>query len=218
MDAASRVTSLTSHSAHEVAAVRTPVAQAQLRAAIGRAYQRQTGTPPSAALLDTLTAQASVETGHGAKMYNFNFGGIKGASPGGDTANYLTREVVADRSVTVHQNFRAYTSLDEGADDYVRLLSGRFGGALSRAQVGDVDGFAHALKQSGYYTAPEADYASALRSAGGGSNAVEVLLPVPTAIEIGQNAAYTSSADLSRVLDALSGSALRVIGPKDGDE
>ncbi len=219
MDPTSRIGSLATRSLHEVAAERTAVSPAQLRIAIGRAYQRVTGQSATPSLLDTLTAQASLETGHGAKMYNFNFGGIKGASPRGETANYSTHEVVGGKTLTLKQGFRAYTSLDEGAEDYVRVLSGRFGGALSRAQVGDVDGFSHALKQAGYYTAPEAEYSAALRGLTGAHDTTKDTLGiVPTADAIGANAGYSTSEDVSRMLDALSGSALRIIASRSDDE
>jgi len=67
--------------AGSVSPERTPVSVASLRQAIGRAYQRVTGQAPSATLLQSLTAQASLETGAGSSMYNYNFGGVKGAGP-----------------------------------------------------------------------------------------------------------------------------------------
>jgi flagellum-specific peptidoglycan hydrolase FlgJ len=142
-------------------------------------------------------------------MYNYNFGGIKGSSPQGDTANYLTHEVIGGQNLTVRQGFRAYGSIDEGAEDYVRLLSHQFGPALSSAKVGDVRGFAHALKQAGYYTSSEDQYASALQSlAGPARPATENLQPVPSMQAAVSGATFPASDDLSRVLDAISNSAL----------
>jgi len=141
---------------------KTVVSRADLRAAIGRAYTKLTGGAPSSGLLDTLTAHASLETGSGAAMYNFNFGGIKGHSPTGETAVCRTKEVFNGKEVEVRDGFRAYHSLDDGAVDYVRLMRDRFGGAVSRAEAGDVEGFAHALKKASYYTADETKYANAL--------------------------------------------------------
>jgi flagellar protein FlgJ len=196
---------------------RTPVSTADLRSAIGRAYRRLAGGPPSSAMLDTLTAQASLETGGGAQMYNYNFGGIKAGSHAGDRANYLTHEVVAGKDLTVRQAFRAYTSLDEGAEDYVRVLSHNFGTALSSAQVGDVRGFAHALKQAGYYTASEDQYASALQSLGGPHAGVDALQSVPSMQTLVAGGAPRSAEDLTRVLDALANSALRIGAPESDD-
>lgn len=141
---------------------RTPVARADLRAAIGRAYHKLTGKAPSGSLLDTLTAHASLETGSGSQMYNYNFGGIKGRSPTGETARCRTKEVENGREIEIRDGFRAYRTLDDGALDYVRLMRDRFGGAVSRAEAGDLDGFAHALKKAAYYTADETKYAAAL--------------------------------------------------------
>jgi hypothetical protein len=195
--------------AGSVAPERTPVSVAALRQAIGRAYQRVTGQAPSATLLQSLTAQASLETGAGSSMYNYNFGGVKGAGPGGLSANCLTHEVVNGEDVTVRQKFRAYGSLDEGAEDYVRVLVQRFGHALPSAAGGNLDGFAHALKQAGYYTASEGDYAAALKgaSAAAGSVASIDVLPVPS------SSGFANSVDVTRLFDALSASALRIADP-----
>lgn len=111
----------------EVEGQRTAVSRADIRGAIAKAYEGQTGKKPSAQLLDTLTAQASLETGSGSAMYNYNFGGIKGGAPGtNETARLRTKEVYDGKEVEVRDGFRAYRSLDAGADDYVRLLRGRF--------------------------------------------------------------------------------------------
>ena len=188
----------------EVEVQRTSVSRADLRAAIGRAHQKLTGHAASPALLDTLTAHASLETGSGAQMYNYNFGGIKGASPSGETARMRTKEVIDGREIEVRDGFRAYRSLDDGALDYVRLMRDRFGSAVSRAELGDVDGFAHALKQARYYTADESKYASALRGLSsktdvGASPAVtNVRSPVTSTAAV-----FPDSFELGRVLDAI---------------
>jgi hypothetical protein len=194
---------------HLVAPERTPVSMPLLQGAIGRAYQRVMGQAPSTSLLRSLTAQASLETGAGTSMYNYNFGGVKGVSPSGSSASCLTHEVVDGTDLTLHQGFRAYASVDEGAEDYVRVVVQKFGHALPAAAAGDLDGFAHALKQAGYYTASEADYAAALKSASVGldSGKTSPILPVPS------SAAFASSVDMSRLFDALSASALRIAEP-----
>jgi hypothetical protein len=148
--------------AHEVEVSRTPVTRADMRASIARAYEKVKGHVASEATLDILTAQASLETANGSKMNNFNFAGIKGHGPSGLTAKYQTFEFIDGKRVDMVDGFRAYQSLDEGAVDYVNVLGARFGKALSRAELGDVSGFAHELKQSGYYTASEDSYRNAL--------------------------------------------------------
>jgi len=192
-----------------VAPERTSVPMPEVEAALARAYTRATGSPPSPPMLKSLAAQASLETGSGQAMYNFNFGGVKGASPEGLTANCLTHEVVGEKDVVVRQAFRAYSSLDAGADDYVRTMVSRFSGSMQAAGSGNLDAFAHALKQAGYYTASETDYAAGLKSAAknlGMGDAPDVL-PVPTLSSLPQ------TADLSRLFDALSRTALRIGDP-----
>jgi hypothetical protein len=192
----------------EVQAQRTPASMGQIRAALGRALEAQTGRRPNGRTVDVLAAQVSLETAHGESMYNFNFGGIKGASQRGDTANCMTSEVVGGQEVHLQQGFRAYGSLDEGARDYISVLSTRFPQAYAQAASGNVDGFAHALKQSHYFTASEDQYAAGLRSAVGqsvGGPAPAPIEPVPTGL--------ATSAELSRVLDALASTAAQIADP-----
>jgi Mannosyl-glycoprotein endo-beta-N-acetylglucosaminidase len=194
---------------HEVEARKTPASMGEIRAALGRALESTTGRPSNPRTIDVLAAQVSLETAHGGAMYNFNFGGIKGASPHGETANYMTHEVTdGGRDIRLVQGFRAYGSLDEGARDYIAVLRNRFPQAYAQAVSGNVDGFAHALKQSHYYTAPEDQYAAGLRAAAG-TPATQAspppVLPVPTGL--------ATTAELSRVLDAIASTAARIADP-----
>lgn len=183
----------------EVAPQRTPHDRAELRAAIARALERVDGRRPDAATVDLLTAQASLETGSGAQMYNFNFGGIKGRAPDGGIARCRTKEVVDGREVTIRDGFRAYASLDDGAVDYVRTMRQRFGAAMTFAAKGDAPGFAHALKQAHYYTASEDDYARALqRLSGTAAPAARA-----AASSQGTSASLMSTTTLARVEDTL---------------
>ena len=152
------------HSAREVEPKRTQVTPDDIRGALARAHVKVTGRAASGATLDVLTAQASLETASGGRMYNYNFGGIKGASPSGETAKLNTHEVLDGKDVQIKDGFRAYKTIDEGAADYVKLIRDRFPTAMQQAERGDTDGFAHALKKSGYYTADEKAYAAGLRS------------------------------------------------------
>jgi hypothetical protein len=195
----------------DVEARRTPAAMADVKTAITRALESQTGGRPNSRTVDVLAAQVSLETAHGGSMYNFNFGGIKGASPQGETANYTTREVLDGHSVTLQQGFRAYRSLDDGARDYVSVLRTRFPQAYQQAIAGNVDGFAHALKQSHYYTAPEAQYASGLKAAAGLPSGTSNSAPAATVASLPDSLA--TSAELSRVLDAIASTSIRIADP-----
>ena len=201
---------------------KTEVTVGAMRAALARGYERVTGAAPSARLLDVLTAQASLETGSGKSMYNYNFGGIKGYSPSGMTACCRTKEVLDGKEVDIRDGFRAYSSLEEGAVDYVSLMRGRFGSAMSFAKQGDVDGFAHALKKSGYYTAPEEKYAAALRvhanlaakGAGDGQLfAHEVAHTAAAAVS-----SFGTADTVARVLDAISASTSRIAAPSEDSD
>jgi hypothetical protein len=141
---------------------------------------------------------------------------LKGASPAGATAKCGTHEVVGGQTVAVRAGFRAYGSIDEGATDYVATMRGRFGGALGAAATGNLDGFAHALKTAGYFTAAESDYAAGLHAALGPNGAphpAPVALPVPGAT----SGTFATTGDLARALDALSLSAARIAAPSEED-
>ena len=209
--AAQDPTAVATAAARRVEPQRTPVTRADLRNSIRRALTESSGgQKPSEQLVDVLTAHASLETASGDKMYNFNFAGIKGRSPEGTTAICHTKEIVAGREVTIKDGFRAYSSIDAGARDYVRTMKGQFSGALAPAARGDVAGFASALKSAHYYTASEADYARGLSNlmsappggAGAGAGVGNVAAPSVShafaATDLG-----LSTASLSRVEGAL---------------
>ena len=196
-------------SSREVAAQRTPASMNEIRGALAQAVRDVTGSTPSAQTLDVLSAQVSLETAGGRSMYNFNFAGIKGAGPTGLTAEYNTHEVVGGHEITMKQGFRAYSSLSEGAHDYISVLRGRFPQAFGLAVAGNVDGFAHALKQAHYYTADEGQYAKGLRAAVGMHSDTTVaaapVAPVPMGL--------ATSSELSRVLDMIASTAARIADP-----
>lgn len=175
---------------------RTSVTRSDLKGAITRALTKLDGTVPAAALVDTLTAHASLETASGASMYNYNFGGIKGQSPKGSTAIIKTHEVLNGKDVVIKDGFRAYDSLDEGAVDYVKTIRSRFGGALASASQGDAAGFAHALKSAGYYTASEADYARGISNL---MNAHTTSTATSSALTIASKSAPMTTMSLGRV-------------------
>jgi hypothetical protein len=156
--------------AREVAAKKTVTAPAEVRAALAKAHQEVTGEPASNGLLDILTAHVSLETAGGTRMFNYNFGGIKGRSPAGETARYMTHEVLANgEKKAMSQPFRAYSTLQEGAADYLQVMRSRFPEALEQARGGDPAAFASALKRRGYYTASEESYTSAIKRLTGDS-------------------------------------------------
>ncbi len=136
----------------------------RVRRSLAAAHRRLHGVAAPAALLDILTAHVAHETGRGERMFNFNFGGMKGKGPSGLTARYKTTEFFDGSKKSIVDGFRAYKTLDEGALDYLQLMDRRFGAALERAATGDVDGFTEKLKQSRYFTAPLEAYNKAMHA------------------------------------------------------
>jgi hypothetical protein len=109
-----------------------------------------------------LTAQWAHETGHGASMYNFNFGGIKGVGPSGLTVTQRTREGYGAHERRISDQFRAYSSPEEGAKDYVQLLLTRYSKAVAAAERGDAAGFVQGLKDKGYFTGDPTAYRNSI--------------------------------------------------------
>jgi flagellum-specific peptidoglycan hydrolase FlgJ len=149
---------LRSESARQVEARRTPLAAETAMQAIADAYTALTGATLSDSAKAILTAQWAHETGHGSAMYNFNFGGIKGVGPSGLTVAQRTREGYAQNERKIVDNFRAYANVEEGAQDYVRLLLSRYRSAVAAAQRGDSSGFVRGLKDKGYFTGDPVAY------------------------------------------------------------
>lgn len=146
----------------QVLATRTQLSGEQAKQALAKAWEQRFGAPPSAATVGILTAQWAHETGGGERMYNYNFGGIKGTGPSGLTVAYRTREGAGDAQVRIVDNFRAYQSAEEGASDYIGLLGNRYPGALDAAQRGDPSGFVHELKARGYFSGDETLYTKSI--------------------------------------------------------
>lgn len=141
-----------------VPVVRTKLDAGQAQEALRVAWERVTGEAPSDKTLALITAQWAHETGNGASMFNYNFAGIKGAGPGGLTVAQHTREGYGASERRIVDNFRAYRSAEEGATDYVQLLSRRFPDAVEGARQGDPAAFVRGLKSRGYFTGHEGAY------------------------------------------------------------
>jgi hypothetical protein len=141
-----------------VAPTRTPLSGSQAADALQAAWQDTVGRPASPSTLSILVGQWAHETGRGSAMLNYNFGGIKGAAPGGTSTAYLTHEGSGASAVQVRDRFRAYDTPEAGASDYLSLLARRYPEALQAAERGDPAGFVQALKSRGYFTGDEAAY------------------------------------------------------------
>jgi hypothetical protein len=146
----------------------TPVSPADMWQSMTNAWYNLFGSNPTSAQLMVLMAQWGLETGNGASMIQYNVGNFKStAGDGLDYTTFRTREVINGEDVYLDQNFKAYPDLDSGVAAYLASLappSGRFSSAWPYVLSGDLDGFAQALKNAGYYTASEESYAAGLHA------------------------------------------------------
>jgi len=141
-----------------VAPTRTPLSGSQAADALGAAWQGALGQPPTPRTLSILVGQWAHETGRGKAMLNYNFGGLKGTGPSGASTAYQTHEGAGASQIQIQDRFRAYDSAEQGASDYLSLLSRRYPDALQAAGRGDAVGFVQALKSRGYFTGDEGAY------------------------------------------------------------
>lgn len=121
---------------------------------------------PPATRLAMAAAQVCLETGNGLKMWNNNFGNIT-CKPSDEIPYFqlTTREGEHEDASRTHVAtlcYRAYEHPAEGAAAYWHLLAHRYAPALARFDEGAPALAAKALRQLGYYTAPEETYAVAL--------------------------------------------------------
>ena len=100
---------------------------------------------------DLLIAQTALESGWGrsslSKLYN-NFGGIKGSGKSLETTEYINGKKVKQKD-----SFKAYSTVNEFADDYVKKLKDRF-----KAFDSGPNNFLANLKKNNYFTAPLSQY------------------------------------------------------------
>lgn len=131
----------------------TAIAISALYAALRTAWREQVKAEPARSSLLVLMAQWGHETDNGRACLNFNCAGIKWTPGcGADYAPYMTWELVNGARVTVEQKFRAYPTLVDGVEDYMRVLRRNFGYAWPAVEAGDTAAFAAKLKARGYYT------------------------------------------------------------------
>ncbi len=119
---------------------------------------------------DSIIAQAALETGWGQHVpvaaggaASNNLFGIKaGSGWNGAVVTAPTTEFSQGAPVSLAQPFRAYSSVEQGVNDYVTLLqrSARYQQALGTGS--DVSAFANGLARGGYATDP--DYVQKLQA------------------------------------------------------
>lgn len=151
-----------------VARFRTNVSEDQLTKALIGAWKVLFNSEPTKEQINMVLAQNAIETGHRKSMWNYNVGNI--TTSGNGSFNYfddLTTSEQIKPGTWEKRNlkYRAYPSLQAGAYDYLKFLSGKkYAGAWAHIMNPNPVAFSKALKQIGYYTANEADYTKQLKS------------------------------------------------------
>jgi len=117
---------------------------------------RKYGVPASIIL-----AQAGLESGWGQKVEGNAYFGVKGKAPDGASVNIATHEDTKEGHIAIHDNFRAYTSFEDAAEDYAMMLSSnpRFSHAFMFKN--DPEKFAEELQRNHYAT--DVNYAKKIK-------------------------------------------------------
>jgi|SRR6185436_2642857 len=146
--------------------VKTNVSTEQITQAVINAWVELFHVVPSKEQIAMVLAQNALETGHRKSMWNYNIGNITTDGKGGyDFFDDLPTDEQVKPGVwkKMSLKYRAYPSLKEGMQDYLKFISGKkYANAWQHILHPNPAAFSKALKQSGYYTANEAPYTKTL--------------------------------------------------------
>jgi hypothetical protein len=148
---------------------KTPVTEAEVYAALARAWQKSFASSAARSSLLVLLSQWALETGRGHSMHCYNLGNVKSRQQSGDWCFFRCNEIIGGKVVWFDPDdpaccFRAFATLDDGALDYLTTLEQRFTPAWPAVLAGDPASFSHLLKLARYYTANELQYTKTLVS------------------------------------------------------
>ena len=141
--------------------------EAEATYALREAWHKVYGQYPSDKSLGVLWAKSALETGRWKSIHCYNFGNIKkkrASSTGPDDGHFFTMfrcgEIINGKNMMFdpphyQTHFRAYKTVADGAEDYIRFVSQktRYKKAWQKVIEGDPKGYAYELKIAGYYTA-----------------------------------------------------------------
>lgn len=146
--------------ARQVPPTRTPIDKLMAWGFLHDAAEKALGRMPTKEEVAMLWAQSSFETRYWQAMWCWNFGNsVLGSNK---SAKWFALQH-KDPSENAHR-YRAFGGPAEGAEYYVELLKSRHPSAFALLGTGDWVAYAHALKESGYFTADENSYAGGLRN------------------------------------------------------
>ncbi len=142
---------------NRVERVLTPVSETEMTSGIISAWQQLFGSPPAREQVALILAQNALETGHRKTMHNYNIGNI---TTDGKSYDYILSGDTDGKGNAITQKFRAYNSLADGLKDYIKFLSEkpRYAQAWQHILNPNPQSYSKALKDAGYYTAPESGY------------------------------------------------------------
>lgn len=152
-------------SQQQLPAAYTPVAAEDLYLALRSAWIDLGGETPSRQSLLVLVAQWALETGRGAHCICWNLGNMRW-TPGypSDWCEFDTTEDLPSGVVYELGKFRAFSSLEDGARDYLETLKTEFASAWEYVLSGNPITFASAAKAHGYFTGDLSVYAKSMSS------------------------------------------------------
>ena len=121
-----------------------------------RTISARTGIPA-----EVILAQSALESNWGRTVKENAYFGVKGKSATGRSTTFPTHEVRSTgQRVNEVDEFRAYASYAEAADDYASLIQRRY--AIALVYRDDPEKFAESIAKQGYATDPQ--YANKLKS------------------------------------------------------
>lgn len=159
-------------SAQLVPTIKTQFSHQDLVKSLILVWRKLYGEIPNKKQIGVIFAQWSIETGQGKYCWNNNIGNVK-YTPSKNTSEDDNKQYmmlnnvweIIDGKKVIYQPphaatwFRSFPSLDEGVEFHINFLKNkRYKTAWKAVEEGDPAKFAHLLKESNYYTAPESDY------------------------------------------------------------
>lgn len=145
---------------------KTPVSEIEMAKAMINGWRQVVGGEPNKKQIAILLAHNSLETGHRNSMWNYNLGNI--TTKASSEYNWFTlttkEQMKPGQWETMTMKYRAYPTLQDGVNDYLKFLSKnpRYAQAWQQVLNSDPAAFSKQLKASGYYTANEGPYTDAI--------------------------------------------------------
>jgi hypothetical protein len=139
------------------------LSEGEAAVALREAWFKIFGSYPNNNQLALLWSQAALETGRWKKIWCYNFGNIKKNWGNNDNATFTMfrcSEILNGKEEWfdpphIQTHFKAYKSATEGAEDYIRFVSGRkrYAKAWQEVLNGDPVAYCKELRAGGYFTA-----------------------------------------------------------------